>query len=251
MLRATTLLLAALLMGGAAGARSPAVCYEILGSWWGAREEQIRRGVVNDWDRVCVAFKGLPTVCNVRGAARAAAYELVRAPGAANLTAAQADTPCNTLGAHSDKCIGNICNSYNTGLCTLQGTAGLCLWHTKEDAVAFGVEFGCHRNPCHRGGEGKIPAARCAKRGVPGLVDCVYCKGPGDKLLAGKGMGCQRAQAASRAQCAPVNHPDVDRASIWWKKAEARCQCSDNGLFCVDELRSTNSAFSRRFPGAG
>lgn len=215
-------------------------CTIILNTWWPDREKHINRGKISEWDKTCLKFNGDKPACIHPGPDRQSYFNNNK------INIYERDhTPCVMLGAHTDKCVSNPCNYYNIGTCTIQETGGLCMWYTKEEAVLYNREYGCHRNPCHIGGEGKTSQKDCKARGIPGLLECTYCKGKGP--FRGKGMGCQQIATTTVAQCAPVNEPKVDKSTIWISKKNNRCQCSDDTLFCLDSLAKSLD-FVKRFP---
>lgn len=206
-------------------------CYKILNTWWDKRTNHISSIKTSDWDNVCSIFNGDREACINTGVGR----------DDYNVTDKEKNTPCVMLGAHSDLCVSNPCNHFNTGKCTLQHTGGLCNWITKKQAKKFGLQYGCQRNPCHIGGLGKTDPDECEERGIPGLMECTYCK------IKDKGMGCQRVDVTTSAKCAPVNEDVAPKSSIWIHRKKKSCQCSNNIQLCLDEIASDKN-YVKRFP---
>jgi len=218
------------------------VCYTIVDTWWGTRESQKTRADITVTDTTCQTWSGQPTNCN-NVAARAVL---------SGYTPEQLSTPCTTVGAHDTRCVSNPCNSFNAGQCTLQETAGQCVWFEGDalkDYNAFLVAnnetplatHGCFRNRCNLPGLGK-QKSMCASRSVPGLFTCTWCTGAGDPKLDGLGMGCQMTVPRTTAICAPVNSRGVPKQSIMMRISNNRCQCDNRFPFCaalVDQERSS------------
>ena len=221
--------------------RNHPVCLQILDSWWSLRETMVNDNPeVTAFDEICQAFQGDQNACRYRTLEARQAYV-----DSGAITEDQVETPCTMLGANSDTCTGNPCNFYNIGECTLQATGGLCNWWTQEQANEFGVEYGCHRNPCHLGGQGQA-ADECNDLGVEGLYQCTWCYGDG--ALSGLGMGCQREDEETTAACAPINDGSVPQNSIWQLRSNTNCQCSDEINLCKDAVNGPRSSdFERRF----
>lgn len=87
----------------------------------------------------------------------------------------------------------------------------------------------------------------CAKRTVPGLFECTWCKGGGDKLLAGKGMGCQMTTPTTTANCAPVNSKNVKKSTIQMSVVNNRCQCTTDTSLCMQIVEAQRGIFNPRF----
>lgn len=226
-------------------------CYDILNTWWNDRVDLIKELKQDNnlitWDTICSKFNGMEEVCHPVGQEREFIYEIYKNVGDPPLTSEEMNTPCNMLGAKSKVCAGNPCNHYNTGKCTLQNTGGLCNWYTKKQASKYGLMYGCQRNRCHLGGLGKIPRKQCEDRSIPGFIGCTYCRGTKDSKLKGKGMGCQRIDVKTSAQCAPINSGIPPDDTVWMLKKKKKCQCSDDTLVCSKEVESMNTKFVKRF----
>ena len=87
----------------------------------------------------------------------------------------------------------------------------------------------------------------CAKRSVPGLFDCTWCKGTGDKLLVGKGMGCQMTTPTTTASCAPVNSKNVKKSTIQMSVVNNRCQCTTDTSLCMQLVDASRGGFTSRY----
>lgn len=216
------------------------VCLEILDDWWASRKSLIGRIPDTRWDKVCIGFNGDADACYNRK--KGSRDEYIKN---GTLENEDADVPCQMIGIRTSRCIGNICNNYNTDKCTVQNTGGFCVWHTKEDVEKFGVEYGCHRNLCNLGGYGRSPQ-ECPGKGIPGMYKCTWCYGNG--RLRGEAMGCQMTTLRTKSQCAPVGSPGVPKSSIWVLTRRAKCQCSDRSLFCSDDVKQLSTLFKRKFP---
>ena len=211
-------------------------CNLILKTWWDSRLTHKVRDLVGEWDNTCKKFNGDRNACIIKGGVDRLVYFNNN-----KITESERDeTPCVMLGVHSDKCVGNPCNHYNSGKCTVQHTGGLCNWYTKKESRKHNVPYGCHRNLCHIGGDGRTPTDECEARGVDGFIKCTWCKSNG-------GMGCQRVRVKTRAQCAPINTDVVSDNTIWSKIRRKRCQCVDKTIFCKDDLENNGKKFKRRF----
>ncbi len=86
------------------------VCYTLAATWWGTREAEKTRTLVNTMDNDCQAWDQQPDLCNKKTAR----------VGLTGYTQAQMDASCSTVGAHDHRCLANPCNSLNTGDCSLQ-----------------------------------------------------------------------------------------------------------------------------------
>jgi hypothetical protein len=86
------------------------VCYTLAATWWGTREAEKTRSLVNAMDNDCQAWDQQPDLCNKKTAR----------VGLTGYTQAQTDASCSTVGAHDHRCLANPCNSLNTGDCSLQ-----------------------------------------------------------------------------------------------------------------------------------
>lgn len=211
------------------GSGSETTCDEINSSeWWAERKGMVSYDQsATALDQICEQWNNNADYCN---------YKSMRPSG---LPADVQNAACVMVGANIPKCIANPCNFYNTGDCTLQSTAGLCVWFTKEDIqkvnqvyAAQGIPLmpghGCYRNPCNYPGYGKASKNSCglAKNSVPGVFNCMWCAKMG-------GMGCQLKQwqdtsaLQTGALCAPVGDKTVPQ--IYEQdgtKGENACQCS-------------------------
>ena len=117
-------------------------CYDILDNWWYNRVDRISRGHENIWDKVCEYFNGDRNACIHKGIARIDYFNN------GDITADEMNkVPCVMLGAHSDHCVSNPCNHYNTGHCTIQETAGLCNWYTKKRPKSMEYNMGVNAIP--------------------------------------------------------------------------------------------------------
>mmetsp|Transcript_7708 Transcript_7708/g.15295 ORF Transcript_7708/g.15295 Transcript_7708/m.15295 type:complete len:303 (+) Transcript_7708:76-984(+) len=241
--------------------KSDPVCYELLDTWWNTREAQKGRAALSVLDEQCDTFTDFADACNdmtqrTLANTNTTIYAKIVADPELQTIA------CTMVGAHSKRCIGNPCNHYNLGNCTIQETQGQCFWYTTAMVKQVNKYYdahpeidaskipghGCYRNPCNLPGEGST-IDKC-----PGLstdiFTCTYCKGPGDKCLKGRGMGCQLTTPTTSAECAYVNDNDVAKASIWERVDQQNCQCSDlftqcNSTIYPDGTRS--GAFQQRY----
>lgn len=236
------IVVALLLVAGEAAQQQQQVCYTIVSDWWNTRESQKTRVDVEASDLTCQTWSGQPSYCN-NVAARVAL---------SGYTPAQLATPCTTVGAHDLRCLANPCNSFNAGACTLQETAGQCVWFKGAALVEYNAflvangevplaSHGCFRNRCNLPGLGKQKAA-CAARSVPGVFTCTWCTGAGDAVLDGLGVGCQMTVSRTTAACAPVNSAGVPKQAVMMNVNNNRCQCDLRFPFCsmlVEQQRST------------
>ncbi len=92
------------------------VCYTVAATWWSTREAEKTRALVNNMDTDCQAWDQQPEFCNKKSAR----------VGLTGYTQAQMDATCSTVGAHDHRCLGNPCNSLNTGDCSLQVSRSWC-----------------------------------------------------------------------------------------------------------------------------
>lgn len=237
--------------GGVRGLASHPVCYKILNTWWNTREAQKTRSIINTMDQDCSVFTGTPDPCNKK----------TTRGGIAGLTPAQKVASCTMVGAHNSRCIGNPCNSLNTGDCSIQQTQGQCFWITKENLPKINAYYvsqgiaalpthGCYRNPCNLPGYGKQDQ-ECPTKSIPGVLECTWCKGGGDPLLLGEGMGCQMTIDTTQSLCAPVNSNGVPKSSVMERVVNARCQCSTDYTICDMIVSNTRSQFRPAYPNAG
>lgn len=234
---------------GARAAKNHEVCYQIAGSWWGNRLAEKTRAQITAADAVCDVWSGRPAFCNsVAARATTSGY-----------TTEQLTMPCTTVGAHDKRCIANPCNSYNTGSCTLQATAGQCVWFDGEALAKYNSHLssigqqplkshGCFRNPCSAPltGMGRQIAA-CPGYSVPGLIQCIWCVGGGDAVLEGLGVGCQMTTPTTDAACAPVNSQGVPKQSVMMSTANNRCQCDSRYPFCAAQVAQERGAWKHRY----
>lgn len=208
------------------------ICNDILKSWWKGREAYVN-AVNNNNDlgsqgTYCAQFSGNATLCED--------------PKARN----NSQIACVIEAAGSQKCVGNPCNQYNSGNCTLQATGGLCVWYTQDDINTINKNaskdkqintgHGCYRNPCN--GPGNLndgnAEQNCYNTTLRGnaLYSCTYCKG--------NEMGCQIANALNTtATCAQVNRNGngVSKSSIWEHHGNTNCQCSVGSAFCYANVQ--------------
>ena len=225
------------------------VCYQINDLWWDTRLALKLQQANTALDVICSKFDHQTTACNLRSS---------RANDP-NLTPEERNAPCTMVGAHSRKCVGNPCNHFNQGECTVQDTQGICVWIEKDMVPVMNKYYaqrgwdpipgwGCYRNPCNIPGWGKA-IDDCPKRSIPGLFECTWCKGSGDAILVGKGMGCQASNLlTSKATCAYVNSKGVARGSIIQSVQNSRCQCSVDFPMCNQVFTSSRSAYKFRYP---
>lgn len=200
-------------------------CYKILDSWWKQRKSHpVLKN--SPWDTTCLKFSNNRSSC-INRKNRDWYFEQ------GIIDEYERDiVPCIIVGGGSKMCVSNPCNHYNTGKCTLQETGGLCNWYTKEEASKFNVPYGCHRNPCHIGGSGKTSNRDCKNRGIPGFIECTYCR----KMNK---IGCQRIDVETTAQCAPVNSGIPPEETIHSLRTNKNCQCTNLTSFCkLDTLKS-------------
>jgi hypothetical protein len=242
-----------------------AVCYEIAASWWAPREEDKTRAAITAMDTDCDVFTNNAEACNNKSLRPAV-------DGQGNpYTDAQKNAACTMVGAHSKRCIGNPCNSYNLGTCTIQDTAGQCVWFAK-DSKEFAVYqkwrtnngldpvagFGCYRNPCNQPGlDQTIKTNECAARSMPEKNgwQCTWCagvvNGKADSVLFGKGMGCQLTTPTTKAACAPVSNSAVAKASVMQAVADNNCQCSTDYTWCQKDVDDARTPLVPRYTTPG
>ena len=224
------------------------ICLEIYNSWWPERRaEKSAQHDSTSLDKKCAFFNGQPDLCNVRG---------IRA--SAGVPAEYQDLACTMIGAHNHTCVSNKCNSLNTGDCTLQGTAGECVWYTAQQVKETNAFWkanghndhlpghGCYRNPCNRPGYGKLTKETCASFSTDRFT-CTWCKGTGK--LKGEGMGCQISESPqTTAECSFVNNfPANERSLIVQSVTDNTCQCNKAYSLCADLVDSRAGAFVNRF----
>uniref|UniRef100_A0A7S2RCC7 Uncharacterized protein n=1 Tax=Mucochytrium quahogii TaxID=96639 RepID=A0A7S2RCC7_9STRA len=250
-------------------ANNPAVCYKILDNWWQTRLSQKYRDNLVPMDAMCANFDGELDACDHAGSqARSEVAAELFGNGTDKYKEAIA-ARCTIVGADSERCIANFCNYDNVGSCTVQDTAGLCVWFTENDLKTVnpvykkrhGYELkikGCYRNPCNLGGWGSISDETCKAQSIKGVYECVRCEGKNDGLLNGKKMGCQVNTVKTKAYCAHV-HPDekeAPRATIYQLKSNPKCQCSVAYTACrqiIDNDKKQpiqSRAYKRSFPDA-
>jgi len=225
------------------------VCYDILNSWWPVRKaEKDAQHDSTALDKKCAYFNGQPDLCNKKS---------TRA--SAGVPAEYQDLACTMIGAHNHTCVSNKCNSMNTGDCTLQDTAGECVWYTAQqvkETNAFWkangsderlASHGCYRNPCNRPGYGKITKETCASFSTD-RFKCTWCTGYG--RFKHEGMGCQiRKHAKTTAECAFVNKfPPNERSLIVQSVTNRTCQCNKAYSLCADLVDSRAGAFVNTYP---
>mmetsp|Transcript_67339 Transcript_67339/g.147552 ORF Transcript_67339/g.147552 Transcript_67339/m.147552 type:complete len:260 (-) Transcript_67339:47-826(-) len=201
------------------------VCNTIYGKqWWSDRQEQKKKGWdATTLDGLCSYFNGDAAQCNQHSARPASTPSEYK------------DIRCQMIGAHNHTCVGVPCFDLNSGDCTLQNTAGECVWFTNQDVKDENAYFnknndprhyaghGCYRNPCNQPGYGKLSASTC--EGFSTLnYKCTWCKGKG--VLRGEGMGCQiKNMVETTAECAFINNVPKDQQQyIVWEKANHKCQ---------------------------
>ncbi len=80
------------------------------------------------------------------------------------------------------------------------------------------------------------------------MFQCSYCAGATDAKLNGQGMGCQLStlEWAVPAECRPVNSRGVATSSIWMRRSNNRCQCTDTQYLCSNVVAARSSEFVRR-----
>ncbi len=262
--------LATLLMGVSVGAGGPSlaaeltqlearelrsrvshpVCFTIASSWWNARLADKVRALANEADLLCQAYDQAPELCNN-----------INARGnLTGLSPAQLDARCSTVGAHSKRCLGSVCNSLNEGSCSVQATSGKCVWIPKPDISKYNEAlnatgraplpgFGCYRNPCDRPGYDEVRGANgCAASSVPGFYQCTWCAGAADKELFGLGMGCQATVPTTLAACAPVNNRAVPKSTVFVAvNHPTRCMCRADKNVCEIIVTDSRGSFKPRY----
>jgi len=237
------------------------VCYEVLKTWWPVRIEDKTRAAINTMDTDCDVFTNNEQACNNKSQRPAV-------DGQGNpYTDAQKNAACTMVGAHNKRCIGNPCNSFNIGTCTIQDTAGQCVWFAKDspEFAAYqkwrtnnGLDqvagFGCYRNPCNQPGlDQNIKTNQCAARSMPGKNgwECTWCAGvlnnKNDPLLFGQGMGCQLTTPTTKAVCAPVSNSAVSKPSVMQAISNSNCQCSTDYTWCAQAVDDARSTFKSRY----
>jgi len=235
------------------------VCSEIAEGWWTQRDAYKELDeYFSELDDLCRAYDGDALACASREARDAYA----------GMPEDVLHASCNMLGAGSEKCISNPCNQLNDGECTLQQTAGRCVWLTSSQVKAANEYLesigspavydghGCYNNVCHSNaaGRGRISDATCASFSVPGIMDCTYCKGTRRySRFRNLGIGCQMTVSETTAECAPVNNENIEKSSIFIKNgAKRRCQCSATYGACAQKValtsRDGSPSYRRRFP---
>ncbi len=90
---------------------------------------------------------------------------------------------------------------------------------------------------------------QCPDRSVPNLITCTWCRGAGDPILDGKGVGCQMTIPTSTARCAPVNNKSVIKSSIMQAISNKNCQCSTTYAMCESIVTDQRNSFRYRFSG--
>ncbi|GBG29359.1 Hypothetical Protein FCC1311_055812 [Hondaea fermentalgiana] len=237
------------------------VCSEIVDEetgWWESRV-QLRanyftvESLVTDLDNYCTNYNDDPDAC--RDPSMRSSYT--------DLSEEELKASCIMMGSSDRRCVGNPCNQYNTGECTLQATAGRCVWLTKKQTNKANkylgekiyLGHGCYNNVCHAKavGRGKLTDEECEDFSIPGVMDCTWCQG-GKKYpeLKGQGVGCQMTTARTTAKCAPVNNKNIDKSSIWEQLSNPKCQCSSTYTLCNAAVsegdRGGSDAFILRYP---
>jgi len=231
------------------------VCQEISDTWWQSRVEYInaaKKGPVNKQQEICQNFKKDKEVCNNKNSAERKAFVdnlINKNKIKGNQRESYNKAACVVEAAGSKGCTANPCNQYNAGDCTIQNTAGLCVWYTKDEVKKANNYFkknkqperkipgqhGCYRNPCN--GEGQLTNGKaedvCPTR-QNGVYQCTYCKGFSK-------MGCQIVNSAkTKAKCANVNDGIVKDNTIYNIKGQNKCQCSTESLFCDVNVQASN-----------
>mmetsp|Transcript_16169 Transcript_16169/g.31269 ORF Transcript_16169/g.31269 Transcript_16169/m.31269 type:complete len:297 (+) Transcript_16169:69-959(+) len=228
------------------------VCSEIAGEngWWESRQNlTIDYATIDEQttvlDTYCFNYSDDPEACRSKSARG----------NYTDLSTDALNAACTMLGSSNRTCVGNPCNQYNTGECTLQETAGRCVWLTSEDVSLANKYFGekiyaghgCYKNRCHAQavGKGKITDELCESFSIPPIFNCTYCKSTKSYDIAGTRMGCQMTQLTTEAVCAPVSPNAVSSSSIWQTAEDPRCQCSDEYPLCAQAVAPESSTDSR------
>ena len=172
------------------------VCQEILGAWWSNRASV--EAAANPGK--CKMFQGDRAACMKQ--TRQARLDYIKS---GDLTLAEAKTiKCQLISG--DKCVENFCNPLTPAACSLQATAGYCIYNTAQAAADFNLGEGCRINPCNAPGL-SLDDTTCQDRGIPGYFECTYCSAVRDTSLKGKGMGCQGTQLNFPATPMPTQKP--------------------------------------------
>ncbi len=177
-------------------ANNEPVCQEILGAWWS--------------DRASVEAAATPGKCKMFTGDRSACTKNTRNArkewiNQGKITLADAlSLKCMLISG--DKCVENFCNPLTPAACSLQATAGYCIYNTAEAAAEFSLGEGCRLNPCNAPGL-SLDDNTCPARGIPGYFECTYCSALRDPSLKGKGMGCQGAVLQFPATPMPTQKP--------------------------------------------
>jgi hypothetical protein len=172
------------------------VCQEILGAWWSNRASV--EAAANPGR--CKMFQGDRAACTKQ--TRQARLTFIQS-GKLTLPEALA-LKCQLISG--DKCVENFCNPMTPAACSLQATAGYCIYNTAQAAADFNLGEGCRINPCNAPGL-SLDDNTCQDRGIPGYFECTYCSAVRDSSLKGKGMGCQGTQLNFPATPMPTQKP--------------------------------------------
>lgn len=244
---------------GTAVVKNHPVCYVIADTWWKDRLEDKTRTTITAMDAECAVFTGDATACNDKSLRPSTNSQGVP------YTTAQMNAACTMVGAHDKRCIGNPCNSFNIGTCTVQSTNGQCVWFQKDtkefaayqswrdkNGMVPVATHGCYRNPCNQPGlDQTVTNNACAARSMPGKNgwECTWCAGANDPKLFGLGIGCQLTTPTTTALCAPVSNSGVAKASVMVSINKNDCQCSTDYTWCqktMDDARGVG--FKPRYP---
>jgi hypothetical protein len=223
------------------------VCMQIYEAWWPLRQEQKKKAFDSTTlDGLCASFNNDADACNKVNARPA------------NTPSEKKDIRCQMIGAHNKTCIGVPCFDLNTGDCTLQATAGECVWLTNANVKAENAFFkknndprkyaghGCYRNPCNAPGYGKLSASTCENFSTS-QYKCTWCKGKG--VLRGEGMGCQiKNKISTTAECAPINnYSPEDKQYIMEEKSNKNCQANTRFNLANEIVNQRSGQFVNRF----
>jgi hypothetical protein len=192
--------------------KNNAVCYQISAQWYFSAEAASARAETQDMDSLCSAWDDEPELCNDRSARE----------GLTGYTAGQLSATCTIVGTHSHRCVADPCSSLSADKCTLQDSQGQCSWWSGQSLSDYNQflasrgrapmpSAGCYRNPCSMPSAGK-PKDSCLLKGAPGIFECTWCQGAGDRLLLGRDVGCQMTAIETTAECdAEINTTSVAR----------------------------------------
>jgi hypothetical protein len=181
--------------------KNSAVCYQISAQWYFTAEAASARAETADMDSLCAAWDDEPELCSDPAARE----------GLTGYTAGQLAATCTIVGTHSHRCVADPCSSLSADKCTLQDSQGQCSWWSGQSLGDYNQflksrgrapmpSAGCYRNPCSMPAAGK-PKDSCLLKGAPGVFECTFCQGAGDRLLLGRDVGCQMTVTETVAEC--------------------------------------------------